>query len=437
MQKRIYNRRVLPIRRLPLLISLLIIIISFVTPTYAAEISNENSSNALPVWTQNETMPSFPDIPGTTGKDFYVPGTLPQQQLKEAEEAQQANIEMSYTDPFSLTSRRIILMLIPVGLTLLFLFLWAFYGRKSLRTETVEFYPPEGLDPSQMGFIYRGLMNRQGIASMAVYYANKGFLAIDYSGGSYTLRKIREYDGDNPREKAFFRHLFGKRSQISEKDFYRKFSGLKELLWEFSNQFTIFVPLPGIWGILTGCMGFAFMTPLITQTIVTSTYVSKVDTLIMILYWVAVLGLVIPAMLIGFRIGGTLRMRTARLKNRIRWKNRDYLRAVLLFCSGFVSLNILTLIAYHPWRFVLFTTVYWICFGLMAILLLSLRKRTPYGNKLLGKILGFKRFLEVAEKDRLEKMFDDDSEYYYTILPYTYVLGVSNTWIDNYAKTHT
>lgn len=61
-----------------------------------------------------------------------------------------------------------------------------------------------------------------------------------------------------------------------------------------------------------------------------------------------------------------------------------------------------------------------------------LPKRTPYGNRILGKIEGFKHFLEIAEKEELEAMVIKNPTYFYDILPYTYVLGVSDKWIKKF-----
>jgi uncharacterized membrane protein len=59
-------------------------------------------------------------------------------------------------------------------------------------------------------------------------------------------------------------------------------------------------------------------------------------------------------------------------------------------------------------------------------------KRTKYGNEMLGKIKGFRHFLEVAEKPQLEQLVMTDPEYFYNILPYTYVLDVSDKWIKKF-----
>jgi uncharacterized membrane protein YgcG len=68
----------------------------------------------------------------------------------------------------------------------------------------------------------------------------------------------------------------------------------------------------------------------------------------------------------------------------------------------------------------------------MVICLKYLSKRTTYGNEILGKLKGFRNFLITAEKEKLEAMVMENPTYFYNILPYTYVLGVSNKWIKKF-----
>lgn len=41
-------------------------------------------------------------------------------------------------------------------------------------------------------------------------------------------------------------------------------------------------------------------------------------------------------------------------------------------------------------------------------------------------------FLETAEKEKLEQLVFEDPKYFYDILPYAYVLGVSDKWIKKF-----
>ena len=81
-------------------------------------------------------------------------------------------------------------------------------------------------------------------------------------------------------------------------------------------------------------------------------------------------------------------------------------------------------------------TVYWVTYltGMLSItgmLILgrNMKKRTPEGNVLLGKIRGFRNFLVTAEKNKLEMLVLKNPAYFYNILPFTYVLDVSDKWI--------
>ena len=61
-----------------------------------------------------------------------------------------------------------------------------------------------------------------------------------------------------------------------------------------------------------------------------------------------------------------------------------------------------------------------------------IRQRTDEGHEIKQKINGFKIFLESAEKERLEALVEENPTYFYDILPYAYVLGVSDKWIKSF-----
>ena len=61
-----------------------------------------------------------------------------------------------------------------------------------------------------------------------------------------------------------------------------------------------------------------------------------------------------------------------------------------------------------------------------------LPKRTTFGTRIYGKIKGFKNFLETAEKEKLEELVNQNPTYFYDILPYTYVLGISDKWMKKF-----
>ena len=64
--------------------------------------------------------------------------------------------------------------------------------------------------------------------------------------------------------------------------------------------------------------------------------------------------------------------------------------------------------------------------------MINLNNRTLYGKEVLGKIKGFKNFLETTKKAELETLVMKNPTYFYDILPFTYVLDISDTWINQF-----
>ena len=69
--------------------------------------------------------------------------------------------------------------------------------------------------------------------------------------------------------------------------------------------------------------------------------------------------------------------------------------------------------------------------GFFAILT---SRKTSYGEMIIAKILGFRNYLNTAEKNQLDALVEENPDYFYDILPYTYVLNISKKWIDTFEK---
>jgi uncharacterized membrane protein len=61
-----------------------------------------------------------------------------------------------------------------------------------------------------------------------------------------------------------------------------------------------------------------------------------------------------------------------------------------------------------------------------------MNRRTLEGEQLFARLMGFRNFMIRAEKDRIEKLVMDNPSYFYDVLPYAYVLGVSDKWARNF-----
>ncbi len=96
-------------------------------------------------------------------------------------------------------------------------YFWRKYGKDEPVIETVEFYPPEGLNSAEVQFLYDGSVETEGVISLLVYLANQGYIKIeeteeDKSKSKFRITKVKEYDGNNECEKLFFEGLFKRTS---------------------------------------------------------------------------------------------------------------------------------------------------------------------------------------------------------------------------------
>lgn len=283
----------------------------------------------------------------------------------------------------------ILMFVIPLIGVFVSIYLWNRYGKDDTAIETVEFYPPEGLNSLEIAYLYKGHADSKDVVSLLIYLANKGYLRIDEikkkesvsKSKTFKFVKLKDYDGDSELERMFFDELFsygrkvdGKKT-VTEKD-------LKNRFYKVINR------------VLS-----KINTPKNHKKIFEDT--SKKT--------LCVVGLIIISLLI-------------------------ILLKPLYEYFGTISFNILYMV-----QALLYNKVCLIgfligiaCVVIMIICTVFMKKRNRYGNEILGKIKGFKNFLETAEKDKLEAMVKDDPEYFYKILPYTYVLNVSDKWIKKF-----
>lgn len=301
-------------------------------------------------------------------------------------------------------------------------FLWQKYGKDDPYVETVEFYPPDGYNSAELGFFYKGVVVGDDIVSLVVYLAQKGYLRIIEGSAKndkgFTLMKEKEYDGNNPFEREFFLGLFQKGDFVTDSDLNNKFyvtvnSITKQLSKKYMKQ--IFYPnsLNKDWGLyvlLTIMYFLSCWNPvyLNNYSIFSSIYAIGITEFLFIFMFSALFtfGKLWEKILSGVIVGVfAIFMGFVFMGNGFAMADRSYFGA-------FVFTLVMT--------------------GVVAFFSHILPKRTHWGNQMLGRSLGFKRFLETAEKPKLEAMVAENPEYFYEILPYTYVLGVSDEWMKKF-----
>lgn len=63
---------------------------------------------------------------------------------------------------------------------------------------------------------------------------------------------------------------------------------------------------------------------------------------------------------------------------------------------------------------------------------LFMKNLSNYGESVRNKIMSLRNFIKIGDKDEIDKRLAEDNNYFYNILSYSYVLGVSYKWINNF-----
>ena len=76
------------------------------------------------------------------------------------------------------------------------------------------------------------------------------------------------------------------------------------------------------------------------------------------------------------------------------------------------------------------TVVMSVALSVMCALAAAMKRRSVYAQEILGRILGYRDFLENVEMDRLRTLIDEDPQYFYHNLSYAIVLSLEQEWAN-------
>lgn len=239
--------------------------------------------------------------------------------------------------------------------------LFWFTGKEDKVIPVISFEPPEGYNPLDVAFVEKEAVSHTDMAALLIYLANKGYLRIEQNKGkdSFSMTKIKDYDGDNNIEALYMKGLFRRGNTAS------------------------------------------------TKSLAKESFYEDVDKCI------------------------------TKENKKMKEKKFFFPTAMPKFLY-FIGICVVAVVFFNA--FAPKTWFTYVACGI-AVIILALfmflgSKRTKAGNQVYGQILGFKEFIKKAELDRLKMLVEENPSYYYDIMPYAYVLGLSDQWIENFETMH-
>lgn len=314
------------------------------------------------------------------------------------------------------------------ALPVLVLVIFFLIKKRNKVTPTMEHQPPEGMNPAEVGYIIDNTVDDTDLTSLIYYWASHGHLKIQVtSDDTYTLHRINRLDdAHTDYEQAMFNNLWALGTGTCVRSLQLE-NGYHETLSQAGSYLknAVFVGERKLInsGSVIRSRVLAYCTVILS--VIVHLIADIMEKGVAFSPFAAVnlasLALIYP-------------MRLARLSynNRIKNKTRSVWQGILAVLLGGVG-SWLYLITFNRFTFGFVPRAVYTASTLVTVLLSArLSSYTEYGAAVLGKCQGFKNFLKSAEKDRLEMLLEENPEYYFDILPYAQVLGVSKIWAEKF-----
>lgn len=309
------------------------------------------------------------------------------------------------------------------------LLMWRKWGKDAPVVETVEFYPPDGMDPVAVSLYLDDSLNYKDAGAMIVYMAHKGYLTIleEEKDEIYLVKGAEPGKDEKPYVSDFYRNLFKESEWVSPgKD--RSAAEASEALITSANDYykskerAPFTAVSFVMQVLCAVMIVAAAVFVPIAAVMYSGrslnfgYAAGAWGASAVSFAGAVILAVAEYRKYQGSRGGKAAMRF------ISWLmiagGAGCAAAMTGIITGSKVAGALTFFG---------MAVAEICMAYMGA-------RSKKGTEMIGRLAGFRNFIEHAEVDRLNMLAGENPEYFYNVLPYAYIFGLTDKWISRFEK---
>ncbi len=322
--------------------------------------------------------------------------------------------------------REYLLKILSICLICSFVILWGLYGKDKSVNQRREYYPPDGLTPTEVSYFDKGKVDSQSVAALLLHLAQKGFLSIEKIWGKmdFKIAKLKEYDGKNVIEREWMRGMSKDSFYVSEsnKFFYYVLESIQKYLQEKKQKFRIFekqsLKIQQIILGLTGIFSFIVLMKPIEEYL----EIESLRELVLIEVFFLVI--------IGLSLYFSIKLLTTKGP----WILR-ILTAIAAFLPTFLVSSFVLIPAIRISKE--FTSNYFfyvVSILIMIFFIIIMPQRTEESADFKEQIEGLKQFMIHAEEEELRKIVNRNPDYFYEMLPYAYALDISRIWMSKFKR---
>lgn len=301
------------------------------------------------------------------------------------------------------------------------------FGRDEEMIPSIQFQPPDNLDSAAVGYIIDGSVENRDVISLIIYWADKGYLTIeDLGDGKMVFHKKCFLPPDAAAyEKTMFRELFARGEHVSlnslKYNFAPTISAVKaQIKMEFTGKKSLYTGASRsarAASIVLCGLPFALFMLWSGKLSYNGTVRNVMQVALVILLYVGVsvfchgvdswhgksaagrkalvsAGLGVSLVAVAFYTGSYI--------------TRVLSGQIFNFIPGLAAVAAVTCV--------------------MVVLTGFMKKRTHQCVEWMGRLVGLRDFIETAELDRLKILAKENPDWFYHIIPYAYVFGLSDVF---------
>ena len=309
-----------------------------------------------------------------------------------------------------------ILFSVICGIYLIGLVVFIILNHKKKIIEVVEFSAPDEMTPADAGYVIDKNIDDRDISSLLIFWAEKKYIEIiQNEDKSINLKKLKEVDDKmKTYETTMFNTIFAQKSEVNLKALPTILKPIvptiKKQIKDENNKkyFNAKIESASSW-----------LTLGITCLLVFLSYFFGSGGTFSI-----ICGVIIFAISTIF----------SNISNKVYIQKK--LKSIIIYIAGIVLFLIFALLNLiysftNLYILALISITSFLCL-LTYVLCPFLEYRTKEGRLVVGRLVGLKRYLEITEKEKIEMLIKENPKHFYDIIPYAYVLNVSNEWIENF-----
>ena len=313
----------------------------------------------------------------------------------------------------------IVLLVILLALIIVLIVFYVMHRRKHDLIDVVEFKAPDGLTPTEAGYIIDRTVSGDDITSLIVYWASKGYVEIQEKEKKIYIKKLKDLDNAKEHEGLFFNTIFTSDQPIDT-------STLKSMSPFIGQKISNSIKKEGkkYFNPSVDRYYHLMLIAVLVAMVLTIIRIDLQSLNYLFMFFKILLAVVGVALL--WRLPNIEKYKHKQKANKF-WAKKIIL--LVLYVACYIGIILMSESYCDPFFMRIFIPLVPIA---LFFIYPFFEQYTAKGREYLGRLRGLKQYIEVAEKDMMEAMVKENPTLFYDVLPYAYVLGVSDVYMKKF-----